>query len=136
MQLPSSSATSCSQSQILSVRSDSAGVVAQGNTWTINLLQIYSSAMIITFIRVNAQSQQVSGTIPLMFFDANRQSYGPYVFAQENANSLIFQNVPSTPISLVVIQFPPSMQTSTSVVTIAVCQQTNVLPVTGMLVLP
>lgn len=133
MQLPPSSATSCSQSQALSLLSNSAGVVVQGVLWMINILQIYSSPMIINSIQINTQGQPVPDKVVIILFDANGQNYGPYSIQQNNDYSLIFQNVPSTPMSFIQIQFPPNVQTSTYTVKIAVCSQTNAPSVTGML---
>ena len=133
MQLPPSSATSCSQSQGLSLASNSAGVVVQGMVWTTNILQIFPSPMIINSIQINTQGQQLPDKVLLTLLDANQQRYGPYSIQQNTDYSLIFRNVPSTPMSLIQIQFPAGVQPSTYIVNIAVCPQTNAPSVTGML---
>lgn len=130
--MPPSSASSCSQQQVFSFRSNSIGVAVQDNIWQINMLPTFGSPAIVTSIQMNAQGQSITGTVLLLFVNANHETSGPYAIQMNSDGSLIFQNVPSTPMSLMQIQFPDGTQTYNYVVNIASCIQTNVPPTTGI----
>ena len=123
--MPPSSVSSCGQQQIFSFRNNAANVVVQNNIWQISILQTLGSSPIVTSVQVNSQGQPITGTVLLLFINANQGTSGPYVFQMNSDGSLIFQNIPSTPMSLIQIQFPHGTKTSNYIVNIGVCLQTN-----------
>jgi hypothetical protein len=128
-----SSSISCNQAQSLSLGSNSPNVMAQGNVWQINIGQTYGSPVPVNSLRVNTQGQLVSGAVILTLIDANQQQNGPYISQMNSGSPLIFQNLPSTPISLLQLQFPVGTQSTSYLVNIVICPQTNVAVSAGML---
>lgn len=131
MQLPS--AASCSQPQLLSLSGNSPNVVVQGNIWQINIGQTYGSPTTVNSVQVNTQGQLISGAVLLIVVDANQQQSGPYVAQMNTGSPLLFQNIPSTPMSWIQLQFPDGTQSNSYVVSIVVCPQTSIQPVASML---
>ncbi|CAF2997973.1 unnamed protein product [Rotaria sp. Silwood2] len=122
------STASCNQPQSLAMHSTSHSVVVQDNIWQINIDQIYGLPVIVNSLRVNTQGQLVSGTVLLTFIDANQKQIGPYVFQMNTGSLLTFQNLPSIPISSVQLQFPDGTQSSSYLLDMVICSQTNVAP--------
>jgi hypothetical protein len=119
-------ASLCAQPQSLSVSSNSLGVIAQGNIWQININKIYGSPVLVNSLEILTQEQPVSETVVLMLFDANQQLLGQYV-SQMNTGSSLFQNLPSTPISALLLQFLGSTISTDYLINIVLCPPPSVL---------
>jgi hypothetical protein len=120
-----SPSASCNQPQLLTFYSNSVNVIIQGNTWQINIGQVYGSPALIDSIQVNTQGPWVSGIVLLILFDANQQQIGQYPSQLSTGGALVFQNLPSTPISILLLQFLDNSQFNSYTVNIVVCSQTN-----------
>jgi len=101
-------------------------VVVQGNIWQINIGQTYGSAAPVNSLQVNTQGQLISGAVLLTLIDINQQQNGPYASQMNTGSPLIFQNLPSTPISYLQLQFPDGTQSNNYLVNVIVCPQANV----------
>jgi hypothetical protein len=123
-----SSTISCNQPQSLAVGSNSPNVIVQANIWQINIGQTYGSPVPVNSLQVNTQGQLVSGAVLLTLIDANQQQNGPYISQMSSGSPLIFQNLPSTPISLLQLQFSAGTQSTNYLVNIVICPQTNAVP--------
>jgi hypothetical protein len=101
-------------------------VVVQGNSWQINIGQTYGSPVPVYSLQVNTQGQLISGAVLLILIDVNQQQNGPYASQMNTGSPLIFQNLPSTPISYLQLQFPGGTQSNNYLVNVIVCPQANV----------
>jgi len=106
--------------------SNSPNVVPQGNIWQINIGQTYGSPVAVISLQVNTQGQLVTGAVLLTLTGANQQQIGPYVSQMNTGAPLIFQNLPSIPISLLQLQFPDGTPSDSYLINIVACPQTNV----------
>ncbi|UJR32130.1 hypothetical protein I4U23_019598 [Adineta vaga] len=125
--------TACDKPQSLSISSNSPYAIKQGNTWLININQIYGMAVPVNSVSINTQGEFIGGIILLTLINSNQQQIGTYR-PQTNINTLvIFQNLPSIPIGSFQLQFPTDTQSNRYLVDIVVCPQSNAVPLTNTL---
>jgi hypothetical protein len=125
-----SSTYSCNQPQSLSLASNSPSVVAQGNIWQINIGQMYSLPASINTLQVDTQGQFINGVVLLSMIDNNQQQTGPYASQMNVGSPLVFQNLPSTPVSILQLQFPNGAQSNSYLVNVIICPQPGAAPTT------
>ncbi|CAF4382401.1 unnamed protein product [Rotaria socialis] len=118
------SSASCRQSQSLTMTSSSSNVNAQGNIWQINIDQTYGLSVKVDSLRVNTEGQPITGIVLLMLIDANQQQIGPFVSQINDGSILTIQNLPSTSISTLHLQFPDGTESSGYSVDMVLCPQT------------
>ncbi|CAM4932781.1 unnamed protein product [Rotaria socialis] len=119
------SSASCRQSQSLTMASSSSNVNAQGNIWQINIDQTYGLSVKVDTLRVNTEEQRITGIVLLMLIDANQQQIGPFVSQINDGSILTIQNLPSTSISTIHLQFPDGTESSGYSVDMVLCPQTT-----------
>ncbi|CAF3651034.1 unnamed protein product [Rotaria socialis] len=105
--------------------SSSSNVNAQGNIWQINIDQTYGLSVKVDTLRVNTEEQRITGIVLLMLIDANQQQIGPFVSQINDGSILTIQNLPSTSISTIHLQFPDGTESSGYSVDMVLCPQTT-----------
>lgn len=116
-----SSTSSCSQPQSLTINNDSPNVNVHDNVWRINIDQMDDLPSHVNFLRVNTQGQPISGTVLLTLIDTNQQQLGPYGTQITNGHAFSIQNLPSIPLSMIELQFPDGIQSSSYLVDMTIC---------------
>ncbi|CAM4820364.1 unnamed protein product [Rotaria magnacalcarata] len=119
------SSASCRQSQSSTMTSSSSNVNAQGNIWQINIDQTYGLSVKVDTLRVNTEGQPITGIVLLVLIDANQQQIGPFVSQINDGSILTIQNLPSTSISTIHLQFPDGTESSGYSVDMVLCPQTT-----------
>ncbi|CAF0949292.1 unnamed protein product [Adineta ricciae] len=120
----------CNQPRSLSVNGNSPYVIAQDNIWQINVNQIYGTSIPVNSVQVNTQGDVANGNVLLALLDSNQQGIS-YSALMSNGIPVTFQNLPSTRVAYLQLEFPIGTRTDLYSVNLIICAQSNALPVSS-----